>query len=160
MLSVANKPFRLIFIMLNVVMLNVAMQCDPVSFIMSVAYMLIVIMLHVVIQSAIYSQCHKLSLWLMSLCSVSFMLSVTNKPFRLIVIMLNVIMLSVIFINPLFWLSLCWMSLYWVSFMLNDVQRPFILIVIKPSKCHLGCVTNKPFRLIVTMLNVVMQSVI
>ncbi len=57
MLSVANKPFRLIFIMLNVVM-----QCDLGSFMLSAAYkpiMLIVIMLNVVMQSVIYAECRK-----------------------------------------------------------------------------------------------------
>jgi hypothetical protein len=37
-----------------------------------------------------------MSLRLMSLCSMSFMLSITNKPFMLSVIMLNVMMLNVV----------------------------------------------------------------
>ncbi len=55
--------------------------------------------------SVIYAECH--------LCLVSFMLSVTNKPFMLSVIMLNAIMLSVVMLNvvaPRPELTLEWMT--------------------------------------------------
>ncbi len=50
-----------------------------------------------------YTECH--------LCWLYFMVSVTNKPFILIVIMLNVVMLSDVAPSPTdkqCWLKLCW----------------------------------------------------
>ncbi len=41
--------------------------------------------------SAIYAECH--------LCCMSFMLSITNKPFVLSVVMLDVVMLNVVMLN-------------------------------------------------------------
>ncbi len=88
------------------------------------------------------------------LCCVLFMLSVTNKPF-----MLNVVMLNVIYAEyhkeaiytvcgyaecNLWWVSqispLCWVSLCWMSFMLS--------------------ITNKTFMLCVFTLSVVMPNVV
>jgi hypothetical protein len=52
------------------------------------------------------------------LCLVSFMLSVTNKPFMLRVVMLNVIMLSVVMLNVIM-----------LSVVMLSIVAPLVLLI-------------------------------